>query len=127
MSYVGFASGWLFIGIHESLPTGSVVTKLPSLPAVVMRNQPSVEPSASTCTPGRPVYSTVTVKVVPVGSGVDGVMTSFVAGHCVPTCDAEVDCGEQAGGFGFDALTGFTVEAACASGSGSSGPLGSPG
>src|SRR3954452_1156241 len=54
-------------------------------------------------------------------------MTSFVAGHCVPTCDALVDCGLHAGGFGFVALTGFTVEAAWASGSGSSGPFGSPG
>ena len=55
MSYVGFASGWLFIGIHESLPTGSVVTKEPSAPTVEMRNQPSVEPSPSVCTPGRPM------------------------------------------------------------------------
>ena len=55
MSYVGFAVGKLFIGIHESLPTGSVVTNEPSWPAVAMRNQPSVEPSPSVCTPGRPV------------------------------------------------------------------------
>jgi hypothetical protein len=36
-------------------------------------------------------------------------------------------CGEQAGGFGFVALTGFEFETACAAGSGSSWPFGSPG
>ena len=50
-SYVGFADGWLFSGIQSSVPTGSVVTKPPS----GARNQPSVVPSPSLCTPGRPV------------------------------------------------------------------------
>jgi hypothetical protein len=36
-------------------------------------------------------------------------------------------CGEHAGGFGFVALTGFEFEIACAAGSGSSCPFGSPG
>ena len=57
MSYVGLAVGWLLSGIQAMLPTGSVVTKLPSFGAAVVltRNQPSVEPSPSVWTPGRPL------------------------------------------------------------------------
>jgi hypothetical protein len=45
----------LFRGIHASLATGSVVTKLPASPGWLTLNHPSVVPSPSLCTPGRPV------------------------------------------------------------------------
>ena len=67
------------------------------------------------------------MNVVPSGIGADGVTTSLFAGHCVPFCVSLLTCGEQAGGFGFVALTGFAFETACAAGSGSSWPFGSPG
>src|SRR3954465_1027178 len=58
-------------------------------------------------------------------------MTSFSAGHGVLSLPfallAEASCGVQAGGFGLVALTGLFCDARCASGSGSSGPFGSPG
>ena len=54
-------------------------------------------------------------------------MTSLLAGHWVPFWALPLTCGEQAGGFGFVALTGFTFDTAWASGSGSSGPFGLPG
>src|SRR5262249_55965453 len=56
-----------------------------------------------------------------------GVITSLLAGHCCPFCALPLTDGEQAGGFGFVALTGFTFEIACAAGSGSFWPFGSPG
>ena len=65
--------------------------------------------------------------VVPFGIGTEGVTTSLFAGHCVPFCEVLLTCGEQAGGFGFVALTGFVFETACAAGSGSFCPFGSPG
>ena len=65
--------------------------------------------------------------VVPSGIGTEGVTTSLFAGHGVPFCEVLLTCGEQAGGFGFVALTGFVFETACAAGSGSSWPFGSPG
>jgi hypothetical protein len=67
-------------GIQSSDATGSVVTKPPS----GARNQPSVVPSPSWCTPGLPVYMTVTVNVDPDLTGDDGVITSLFAGHGVP-------------------------------------------
>ena len=54
-SYVGLTVGWLLSGIQAIVPTGSVVMKPPSPTGVLLRNQPSVAPSPSTCTPGRPV------------------------------------------------------------------------
>src|ERR1051325_10811549 len=68
-----------------------------------------------------------TTTVESAGTGTAGVTTSLFAGHCVPICELLVVCGEQAGGFGFVALTGFAFETACAAGSGSSWPFGSPG
>ena len=47
-------------------------------------------PSPSVCTPGRPVYQTVTVKTDPLGSGAAGVITSLFAGHGVPFCALRV-------------------------------------
>ena len=67
------------------------------------------------------------MNVVPSGIGADGVTTSLFAGHCVPFCVSLLTCGEQAGGFGFVALTGFEFDTACAARSGSSWPFGSPG
>ena len=67
------------------------------------------------------------MNVVPFGIGVDGTTTSLFAGHCRPFCVVLFTCGEHAGGFGFVALTGFEFETACAAGSGSSWPFGSPG
>src|SRR3954452_12137468 len=69
----------------------------------------------------------VTTNDAPSGIGTEGVITSFVAGHCSPFCDAPFTVGEHAGGFGFVALTGVVVPTACANGSGSACPLGSPG
>src|SRR3954470_15444340 len=54
-------------------------------------------------------------------------MTSLVAGHCTPCCEAALLIGAHAGGFGLVAETGLEFDAACASGSGSSWPFGSPG
>ena len=54
-SYVGLTVGWLLSGIQAIVPTGSVVMKPPSPTGVLLRNQPSVRPSPSTWTPGRPV------------------------------------------------------------------------
>ena len=81
------------------------------------------------CTPGRPVYSTVTLNSVPLGIGVAGVITSLFAGHGWPWSAAPVPGGVQAGGSGLAPAppTGLVSDAACASGSGSSGPFGSPG
>src|SRR5690349_1532196 len=101
--------------------------KPPSPTGVLLRNQPSVAPSPSTWTPGRPVYLTWTVNSVPAGIGADGVITSLVAGHCTPCRAADVPVGAQAGGFGLVALTGLEFDAACAAGSGSSRPFGLPG
>src|SRR5205814_4217122 len=64
----------LFRSIQSSEPTGSVVTKPPSL----ARNQPSVVPSPSLCTPGLPVYLTVTVNADPALIGDRGVITSLL-------------------------------------------------
>src|SRR3954465_10849377 len=69
----------------------------------------------------------VTTKVAPSGIGTEGVMTSLVAGHCSPFCDAPFTVGEHAGGFGLVALAGGGVPSARAAGSGSFCPLGSPG
>src|SRR5580765_7230257 len=68
-----------------------------------------------------------TTNVSPSAIGAEGVITSLLAGHCVPFWALPLTCGEQAGGFGFVALTGFAFETACAAGSGSSWPFGSPG
>ncbi len=54
-SYVGLTVGWLLSGIQAIVPTGSVVTKPPSPTGLLLRNQPSVAPSPSARTPGRPV------------------------------------------------------------------------
>ena len=54
-SYVGLTVGWLLSGIQAIEPTGSVVTNAPSPTGVLLRNQPSWEPSPSWWTPGRPV------------------------------------------------------------------------
>src|SRR5215469_15204735 len=100
--YVGLAAGKSLSGIQSSVATGSVVRKLPS----GARNQPSVVPSPSLCTPGLPVYLTVTVNTEPSLIGRDGVMTSLFAGHWVPLSEfivAELvddSSGEQAGGSG---------------------------
>src|SRR3954465_12194364 len=64
---------------------------------------------------------------MPLGIGAAGVITSLVGKHgwsipAVPERD-----GAHAGGFGFVALIGFVSPLRCASGSGSSWPLGSPG
>src|SRR5512143_492869 len=67
------------------------------------------------------------MNVDPLGIGDEGVITSLFAGHCWPFWESPSTWGEQAGGFGFVALTGFTFETACASGSGSFCPFGSPG
>src|ERR1700754_1911352 len=67
-----------------------------------------------------------TLNVVPVGIGCAGVMTSFVSPHGAPWDAAWLLTGAHAGGFGLVALTGFVFDAACASGSGSSQPFGSP-
>ena len=87
------------------------------------------------CTPGRPVYQTVTVKTDPLGSGAAGVITSLFAGHGVPFCALrvanEVECssGLQAGGSGLcrGPPTCRFSEAWCAAGRGSFCPRGSPG
>ena len=65
--------------------------------------------------------------VVPSGIGTEGVTTSLFAGHGFPFCVLLLTWGEHAGGFGFVALTGFEFDTACAAGSGSSWPFGSPG
>ena len=49
------ALGWSFRGIQSSVATGSVVTKPPASPGWLTRNHPSVVPSPSLCSPGRPV------------------------------------------------------------------------
>ena len=54
-------------------------------------------------------------------------MTSLVSPHWTPCWAAALPAGAHAGGFGLVALTGFVFDAACASGSGSSGPFGLPG
>ncbi len=69
----------------------------------------------------------MTTKVAPLGMGVGGVITSLFAGHWVPFWELPLTWGEQAGGFGFVALTGLTFDTAWARGSGSSCPFGSPG
>ena len=53
-------------------------------------------------------------------------ITSFVSPHGAPCEAALLLIGAQAGGYGLVALTGFVFDAACASGSGSSQPFGSP-
>src|SRR3954470_4224796 len=68
-----------------------------------------------------------TTNVPPSAIGAEGVITSLFAGHWAPFWLLLLTCGEHAGGFGFVALTGFTFETACAAGSGSSWPFGSPG
>ena len=118
-------------GIQSSEPTGSVVTNPPSL----ARNQPSVVPSPSLCTPGLPVYMTETVKADPDLIGDRGVITSLFAGHGAPFSEfrfaglVEVSSGEQAGGSGLcrGPPTGLSCDAWWASGLGSPGPCGSPG
>jgi hypothetical protein len=70
---------------------------------------------------------TVTLKSLPLGIGTDGVITSLVARQGRFCCAAALDVGAQAGGFGLAALIGVTRPVRCASGSGSSWPLGSPG
>src|SRR5436190_13424246 len=67
------------------------------------------------------------VNVEPSGIGADGATTGLFAGHGKPFCAVPPTCGEQAGGFGLVALTGFTLEIAWAAGSASSWPFGSPG
>ena len=54
-SYVGLTVGWLLSGIQAIDPTGSVVMNPPSPSGLLLRNQPSLAPSPSTWTPGRPV------------------------------------------------------------------------
>jgi hypothetical protein len=65
-----------------------------------------------------------TLNVVPLGIGAEGVITSLVSPHGSPCDAAWLLIGAQ--GFGLVAETGFVFDAACASGSGSSAPLGSP-
>src|SRR5690349_452019 len=101
--------------------------KPPSPAGFSLRNQPSVAPSPSTWTPGRPEYLTWTVKSAPAGIGAAGVITSLSAGHCTPCSAGSGPVGAHAGGFGLVALTGLELDAACASGFGSSGPFGLPG
>jgi hypothetical protein len=124
---VGLAVGKSLSGIQSSLATGSVVTNPPSPAGRFERNQPSVLPSPSWWTPGRPVYATDTTNVARFGMSDDGVITILVAGHWWPFCDVSATCGEHAGGLGLVGLTGLRLDTSCANGSGSSSPLGSPG
>ncbi|MFL5925474.1 MAG: hypothetical protein ACJ77E_00870 [Gaiellaceae bacterium] len=77
----------------------------------------------------------MTTNLAPLGIGLEGVTTSLFAGHCVPS---RSNClfgfvvgssGEHAGGKGLlsGPPTGLSSPAACARGSGSFWPLGSPG
>ena len=74
------------------------------------------------------------MNAVPSLIGVSGVITSLLAGHCVPfsefaAASVSGSSGEQAGGSGLfvGPPTGLFCEASCASGSGSFWPFGSPG
>src|SRR5215470_2423661 len=66
--------------------------------------------------------------------GADGVITSLLAGHWVPSSESagvlvSGSSGEQAGGSGLlsGPPTGLVCDASCAAGFGSSCPFGSPG
>src|SRR5215471_17923916 len=77
---------------------------------------------------------TVSEKVAPFPTGADGVITSLLAGHCVPSSASGLvlvfgSSGEQAGGSGLlsGPPTGLVCDASWAAGFGSSCPFGSPG
>ena len=88
-------------------------------------------------TPAAPIANgstfTVTVNADPLLIGAGGVITSLLAGHCVPLSELAglvgKSSGEQAGGSGLcrGPPTGLVCDASCAAGLGSFCPCGSPG